>query len=173
MELESLYFFTATITNWRQLLKPDKYKLIILQSLSNLVNRGKIKVYAFVIMPNHIHLIWEFLDMNGKEMPNASLMKYTSHSIQKDLQKYHPLVYEIFKVESEIRAYHFWQRNSLAIKLFSPKVVYQKLDYIHNNPCKGKWMLSANPIEYKFSSAKFYETGLDEFDLLTHVGERL
>ena len=82
MELDKLYFYTATITNWRKLLEPDKYKNIIIDSLGYLVKAQKIKVYGFVIMPNHIHILWEFLELNGKEMPHASFMKYTSHRIQ-------------------------------------------------------------------------------------------
>ena len=85
MDLDTLYFFTATISQWRNLLGPDKYKKIILDGLAYLVLQRKIKVYAFVIMPNHVHVIWELLELNGKELPHASFMKYTSHVIQKDL----------------------------------------------------------------------------------------
>ena len=31
---------------------------------------------------------------------------------------------------------------------------------MHNNLCKGKWQLAANPVEYIHSSAKFYLTGV-------------
>ena len=35
----------------------------------------------------------------------------------------------------------------------------QKLNYMHDNPCKGKWNLAAAPVDYIHSSAKFYITG--------------
>src|SRR5690554_7050134 len=101
MELERLYFSTATIMGWQMLLKPDKYKKIVIDSLSYLVHKNKIRVYGFVIMPNHIHIIWELLDMNGKEMPHASFFKFTSHVLQKDLTQHHPFVLERFSVDSE------------------------------------------------------------------------
>lgn len=69
MELNKMYFYTATILKWQKLLKPDKYKDIIINSLRFLSNKGKIQIHIFVIMPNHIHLIWTMLEMNGKEMP--------------------------------------------------------------------------------------------------------
>jgi putative transposase len=159
MELVNLYFFTATINEWYKLLKPDKYKDILIESLSYLVKSDKLKVYGFVIMPNHIHIIWELLKYNGKEKPHASFMKYTSHTIQADLRLYHPQVLELFRVSADSRMYNFWQRDSLAIDLYTPEVVFQKLDYIHNNPCQGKWMLVESPIRYKYSSANYYETG--------------
>ena len=49
-------FFTATILEWKQLLRPDEYKQIIIDSLLFLKKEGSIIVNAFVIMPNHIHL---------------------------------------------------------------------------------------------------------------------
>lgn len=173
MELNKIYFFTATITKWRPLLEPYKYKLIILDSLRYLVKTGKIALYGFVIMPNHIHLVWELLESNGKELPHASFMKYTSHMIQKDLRIHDPDFLEQFKVDMETRHYHFWQRDSLPINLYTPAVVYQKLTYVHNNPLQEKWSLAKTPEDYPFSSAKFYESGNDDFGFLTHIGERL
>ena len=52
-------FFTATILEWKPLLKQDKYKDIINNSLRFLVQQNRVIVYSFVIMPNHIHLIWQ------------------------------------------------------------------------------------------------------------------
>lgn len=153
---------------------PDKYKDVIIDSLKYLADHKKIVVYGFVIMPNHLHLIWELLERNGMEKPNASLMKFTSHRIQADLRKHHREVLEIFKVEDNLsREYHFWQREGWPMVLYTPKVIFQKLDYIHNNPVQGKWMLSDSPVDYKYSSAKFYETGIDEFGFLTHIQERI
>ena len=37
---------------------------------------------------------------------------------------------------------------------------FQKLNYIHANPCKGKWNLAAHQEEYIHSSAGFYATGI-------------
>jgi putative transposase len=42
-------FFTATILEWKQLLKQDKYKNIIIDSLRFLVLEKRITLYAFVI----------------------------------------------------------------------------------------------------------------------------
>jgi putative transposase len=57
MDLGQIYDYTATISGWKHLLKLDKYKDMIIESLQYLVKGGKLKVYAFVIMPNHFHVI--------------------------------------------------------------------------------------------------------------------
>lgn len=49
-------FFTASIKGWHKLLTEDKYKDIIVSSLKFLVEDKRIKLFAFVIMQDHIHL---------------------------------------------------------------------------------------------------------------------
>ena len=58
MEIGRIFFLTATINKWHLLLEDDRYKDVIVSSLDYLSQQNKIDVFAFVIMPNHIHLIW-------------------------------------------------------------------------------------------------------------------
>lgn len=168
MEFRKPYFTTSTINGWKHLLKPDKYKDIIISSLKFLADKELIKIYAFVIMPNHMHLVWEMLKMNNKEKPDASLMKFTAHEFQKDLRFNDSEKLAFYQVKMLTRSYQFWQRDSLSIDLYTPAVFEQKITYIHNNPLQEKWNLAKEPTDYKYSSAKFYETGIDDFGFLTH-----
>jgi hypothetical protein len=43
-------FFTATIREWKHLLKPDKYKIIVLNNLKQLVDDKKI--YLICLLHN-------------------------------------------------------------------------------------------------------------------------
>lgn len=172
MLLNEVYFWTDTIQDWKHLLKQDKYKMIIVDILRDLVSKKQVAIYGFVIMPNHIHLLWELLSMNGKEKPNASFNKATGHLFIKDLKLNHPKVLEIFKVEEETRSFRIWQNDPLAIMMNSKSIFLQKLDYIHNNPMQEKWNLTKRPEEYFWSSASYYENGKDEFNLLTHFDDR-
>jgi putative transposase len=52
------------------------------------------------------------------------------------------------------------------------KKVEQKITYVHENPLQEYWNLTDMPENYKWSSAKFYETGIDEFGFLTHYMNR-
>jgi len=47
-------------------------------------------------------------------------------------------------------------------------VAIQKLKYIHFNPVTGKWTLAKDDLDYYYSSARFYETGIDEFGFLSN-----
>lgn len=172
MALQEVYFWTDTIMGWKRLLKQDKYKEMIISSWRELVSRGKISVYAFVIMPNHLHVVWEMKAKNGREMPHASFNKFSSHMMLKDLKEHHPKVLAHFKVEEAERAYRIWQRDSLAIQMDSKHKVEQKIEYLHNNPLHERWKLADRPEKYRWSSAKFYETGKDDFGFITHYADR-
>ena len=113
------------------------------------------------------------MGLNGKESPHSSFLKFTGHEFLKKLRKENSELLRSFAVEEVNKSHSFWQRDSLPVELFNPNVIYQKLDYIHHNPCRGKWMLVDNPLEYPFSSFEFYETGKDHFGFLTHIGERI
>ncbi|MEO6730115.1 MAG: hypothetical protein ABIN01_02775 [Ferruginibacter sp.] len=81
-----IYFWTATIHKWLHLLESDSNKQLIICYLNKQSDEGFITVYAFVIMPNHIHLIWQQNKLNGKETRKGSLLKYTGHQFLKTLK---------------------------------------------------------------------------------------
>jgi REP element-mobilizing transposase RayT len=159
-------FFTATNLEWKKLLKPEKYKDIIIDSFQFLVNNNRIKLYAFVIMSNHLHLIWQMQATVNPDSVQRDFLKYTAQQIKFDLQQFHPAVLELFKVNAADRDYQFWERNPLSIELRTDKVYKQKLNYIHWNPVRAG--LCRLPEEYKYSSALFYETGVDNWGFLSH-----
>lgn len=127
----------------------------------------------FVIMPNHLHVVWEMLSLNGKEMPHASFNKFTSHQFLECLRAEDETLTVEYKTQDDAERMHrFWQRDALAIQMDSRDKVEQKLEYIHLNPLQAHWNLVDKPENYYWSSAKYYEHGVDEFGLLTHYRER-
>src|SRR3954462_961336 len=85
MFLNEIYFWTNTIKDWKNLLVNDSCKKIIMDCWRELIQRHQIVIYGYVIMPNHIDVLWEMTAMNGKEMPHASLNKYTGHQFLEHL----------------------------------------------------------------------------------------
>ncbi|PRY14913.1 transposase IS200 family protein [Pontibacter ummariensis] len=167
-EQRHIAFFTATILEWKHLLKPDKYKAIVLASLRYLVANKRVKVYAFVIMPNHLHLLWKMEEPHKREDVQRDFLRFTAQKIKYDLVKNHQAVLEKFRVDAKDRQYQVWERNPLSVYCYSVKVTEQKLDYIHQNPTQEKWQLATLPEEYFYSSASFYHNNTDAFSFLTH-----
>src|SRR5690349_15725150 len=94
-------FFTATILEWKLLLKHDKFKDIIIESIKFLVNDNRVIIYAFVIMNNHIHLIWQVSDAYKPTDVQHSFMKYTAQIILKELRNNHQKVLALFEVKEK------------------------------------------------------------------------
>jgi putative transposase len=60
----------------------------------------------------------------------------------------------------EFIKYGSWDTNHgdlLAVHLFTSKVAYQKMEYIHRNPIAERWQLVKDPCDYLYSSATYYE----------------
>ena len=170
-ELNEVYFWTITINKWQPLLKSDENKMIIINSLQWLVQKELVKIYGYVIMPNHIHLMWEQLEMNGKEYPKNSFEKFTAKTFVNKMKASNDGNLKNFAVTSTDRQYNIWLRDPLAIRVFCREMAAQKLDYMHLNPMQPHWLLCTNPADYRFSSAIFYEQDINEFNLLTYFGE--
>jgi REP element-mobilizing transposase RayT len=160
-------FFTATIRHWKRLLKPDKYKEIILEQLREQIKKNQLIVYAYCIMDNHIHIIWQVKgDMKTSEVQKQFLEGCSKH-IKADLELHHPNVLPFFKATQNDRNYHFWKRCPKSKELYDNDIFEQKFDYIHHNPVKAG--LCNMPEEYLYSSAGYYETGIEfRQGILTH-----
>ncbi len=171
MDTQPVQFLTATILNWKPLLNSKKYKQIILDSLSYLVSKKKCKVFGFVIMPNHIHMLWQIQNPYKRANTQRDFLKFTGQMMKMDLQNNNSEKLQAFYVNLKDREYQFWQRNSLSVDIDGREMMEQKLDYIHNNPVQGKWMLADSPLEYNFSSFKFYEEGESQWSFLSHYME--
>lgn len=100
-------FFTASIKGWFKLLEPDKYKDIIMSSLQFLVEDKRIKLYAFVIMSDHIHLIWQMQPLIHPQHVQRDFLKYTAQLIKHDLQKNQHGLLLHFEADANDRSYHF------------------------------------------------------------------
>lgn len=168
-ELNKIYFFTATIHKWQPLLEPTENKALLAGYLKELSEKRLIKVYAFVIMPTHVHFIWEQLNRNGKETAQGSFLKHTAHEYLKMLKAQG----FSWKYEANManKKHEIWQRDSLSVEIYSRKVAEQKLNYIHANPVRGKWKLARDDLDYYYSSARYYETGYDQFGFLKDLYE--
>ena len=174
MSYGSIYFWTVTILHWNPLLLPDTYKDVITGSLQNLSDRKLVDVFGFVVMPNHVHLIWRPLKPNGNETPQGSFLKFTAHQFKQRLVDDHgPEALRPYEVAQKDRQYSFWQRDPMAIILYSRDVARQKLDYTHRNPTTERWALAVMAEEYVYSSARYYTCGDDRFPFLQSLWDEL
>jgi len=161
------HFFTATNLEWKTLLQRDKYKDMVIESMRYLVEDRRVIIYGFVIMPNHLHLIWQLRAGRKREDVQRDFLKHTAQEIKKDMQINYPSELSVYLVNAKDRKYQFWERNALSVEIWSEKVFFQKLRYMYENPFRAG--LCKHPLDYKYSSALFYYTGKDNWGFLTHI----
>ncbi len=164
-----LYFTTATISDWKHLLKCNDLKDIIVDALRHLVAEKKAVVYEFVIMPNHIHIIWHIPEPHQLVKVKATLLSFTGHRFKKYLSTNQPENLDNYLVNLKDRKYQFWERNALSIPIYHNDVFLQKARYIHLNPIAEKWGLATIPENYIYSSA-YRITNPKQWDFLTEFG---
>jgi REP element-mobilizing transposase RayT len=160
-----LWFLTATNYKWLKLIESDDFKSILEQSLTHLVTQNRCSIYAFVFMPNHIHLI---LDVHEKAINNfqRDFLKYTAQRCilkMKDLQS--NLLAQIESTQKD-RIYQFWERRPMWVEIRNEYKWYEKLAYIHDNPVKSSKVRCNSTFDYKWSSANSYRDGVSYFDFL-------
>jgi REP element-mobilizing transposase RayT len=162
-QFADLYFTTATILNWYPLLARESFKEIIIDAFRFCVTNKRATIWAFVIMDNHIHLVWQILPPHILHHVRQNMLKFTSQTIRNKLvDEKEDEVLNYFLVNKMDRKFQIWKKRPLSIEILTPKVLDQKINYIHNNlGKKGK-----DDVSYKYSSASYYATGIRNWDFL-------
>jgi REP element-mobilizing transposase RayT len=159
-------FLTVTCLEWKYLLQDNRFKDILIESMSFLNEANRVSIYAFVIMSNHFHLILQILGNHKKSDVQRDFLKYTSQQILKILRNEKTQIRDELVVNAKDRKFQVWERNSLGIPLPSHGVFLQKMKYIHCNPVKAG--LCKYPEEYAYSSAGFYYKSEKRWNFITH-----
>lgn len=74
-------FITITNLNWLPVLENEYHKQIIIEAINRRVQLEQVTVYGFVIMPNHLHFIWQLHDGINSANFQRDFLKFTSRSI--------------------------------------------------------------------------------------------
>lgn len=130
-----LYFITASIVEWKHLFNIPEYAQIPLDSLSWLQREKRISLFAFVLMPSHLHAILK----PEKETIGQTLQQFgsfTAHEILKRLRAENRKDWlDIFNQHKrDPRHEHSIWQDIQAKNIYSMDFLWQKMEYIHQNP---------------------------------------
>jgi REP element-mobilizing transposase RayT len=163
MDPSHLYFITTSAVQRAHVFRRDVIKRILVDSLNTGRILGQYELFAFVIMPNHVHLILRCLN---DCTPGDAVREYKKATSSLILRQYEAegnqaaLDFCAAAVKAKKKQqYAVWEDEYEAKNVFSPAFLRQKMDYIHNNPLQPHWGLVERPEDYVWSSAHFYLTG--------------
>jgi len=154
-----LYFVTTKAENHLHIFKRESIIRIILDSLHYVRTSGRMLLFIFVIMPNHIHLIGRFSSDYTLVDMMRDFKRHTARQIIRQLQAENrtETLESLSRMNKDSRQkYKVWEDRYDARDIFSVPFLEQKMDYIHHNPCQPHWNLAKLPEEYPWSSARFY-----------------
>ena len=151
---EGTYFLTFTIKNWYYVLDRHYRWNIIANSLKYFQKNKELKLYGFVFMINHLHLITFSKDTMGFI---RDFKKFVAREILKNIRQTEPNVLKIFLNKQKVQVrdteptYEFWNKTNMPELIISEKFFLQKMNYIHENPLKRNYVLK--PEDWYWSSA--------------------
>ena len=162
---DGIYFVTFTIVDWIDIFTKPIYKHIIVDSLKYCQENKGLIIHSWCLMTNHIHIIASpDLDNNlsdiirdFKKFTNKSLIRAIKEN--NESRRYWILNKFEFagKQNPKIKYYKVWQDGNESKVIYSNKFLYQKIQYIHNNPVKAE--IVEKPEDYLYSSAIDYTGG--------------
>ena len=162
-----IFFITITCYKWIPLIERTNSYDAVYNWFDHLKSKGHY-IVGYTIMPNHIHALIGFQNTgkrintiigNGKRFMAYQIIDRLNEQNEEEMLNQLQLAVET-KDRQRNKQHEVWDDSFDWKDCRSDKFIKQKLDYMHNNPCKGKWNLARSPGEYLHSSACFYATGV-------------
>lgn len=172
---DGIYFVTGTVVGWIDIFTRTIYKEILLDSLRYCQKNQGLCIHAWVLMPNHFHLICSAKDGNLglvlKNIKSFTAMKLIDSIINNKQESRKDWMLNFFeesgsKIKTNLK-YQFWQHENQPILLDNQEMYNQRLNYLHQNPVRAGFVVE--PEHWLYSSAYDYSQsgkGLLDLDIL-------
>jgi putative transposase len=152
-----LYYVTLTIVGWIDIFSRKEYVDEVVNNIKFCQDKKGLELYAYVIMTNHIHMIARRKDgtlgallRDFKSYTSKQLFEMVEMNQQESRKEWMLYMFKFFGKKNN-QDFQIWQNTNHPIELYSPHIIRQKINYIHNNPVKCGMV--ASPDHYLYSSA--------------------
>ena len=169
-----VYFITFTIKDWLPIFINPETIEIITESLRYSIDHKHLRINAYVIMPNHLHMIVFDEDFDNDRLKKCLIefRKYTGHLLADYIDQHLPntLSRIIHETNQNDRRRQVWQRDWYAEGIIGEEFWELKINYIHMNPVRKGFV--DLPEQWRNSSARFWLDGEDvELPITDTFGE--
>ena len=154
------YFLTLQVVDWLDVFTRLEYRNIVIDSLKYCREHKSLKVYAYVVMSNHVHLIAQVPGGNlsdvirdskkhtAKQMLAQAQIPTESRSWLKDRFAFYA------NMKGQGKAHQIWTHENHAIVCDTERVFFESMHYIHQNPVRAGWVDREE--DYLYSSARCF-----------------
>jgi len=159
----AVYFISFATVYWMDVFSRQVYFSVFAESLDYCRKEKGMEIYAYCIMPSHIHLLFRAANENPSDLIRdfkGFTARKMIQTIQENPQESRKewlvsMMEKAGKENSNVVKHQFWQQHNKPIELWTDKVIQQKIDYIHNNPVQAGFV--TDPVDWKYSSARNYQ----------------
>ncbi len=142
----------------RQLLVDDHIRKLFCEALEHAVEGHNFRLLAFVVMPEHVHLLVQPRSESGRISDLLFAIKRpVAFRIKQYLQETNPALLETLTIRQlpGQQTFRFWQEGpGYDRNLTEPSSILAALNYIHLNPVRRGTCEKA--IDWKWSSARYH-----------------
>jgi len=171
LDQKGINFLTMTVVDWIDLFTRKVYCDIIIDSLKYCVENKGLIVYGYVIMPSHLHLMFEAQGEKDLSVIIKEFKSFTAREIinyiknPKNIESRRAWLLNHFMNHGKAfkdsgSENKVWMRGNYPCWVYSPHVIWQKLHYIHRNPKAAGIVTKAE--YYRYSSAMEYKQRVGE-----------
>ena len=153
-----LWYVTTTVVDFTQVFVKEEYVLLLINNLKYYRNQHNFRLIAYVIMPEHLHVILWLLGKSSISDVMRDFKKYSSVQIKEELHaEENQRLISIFRKNAigyKGQDFKLWMDRFDRVGVYTPQVLKQKIDYIHFNPVRRN--LVEDILDWKYSSARNY-----------------
>ena len=130
----AVYHLRTSTVNRAPLLADCRCQQVVLEGLTHTAAALDFCILAYVVMPDHVHMVLQPRGAYNISAFMASFKKHSSRKLNRRLGRKGP----------------FWRREFFDHMLRSDEHLHQLIDYIHDNPVRRG--LAPSAAEWRFSS---------------------
>lgn len=158
------HFVTFAVVGWIDVFSREQYKEIMTDSLRFCIVHKGLKLHAWVIMTNHVHLIissetakLEELIRDIKKFTSKQIIKAITENPEESRKEWMLNIFSYTgKGNKNNKDFQFWKQDYHPVELTTNEMLTQRLEYLHENPVRSGLVWEA--WHYKYSSAIDYCT---------------
>lgn len=158
---DAMYFCTCTVLEWMDVFTKPRYFELLIESLKYCQKNKGLKLYGYVLMTNHLYMIFSAQSGHKPEDILRDFKKWTTRSItlelNSDSRHYLKNLFACSVFKKKENTMQIWQTNNYSEMIETKDFFLQKLQYMHMNPVRRGFV--SEPKAWKYSSARNWEFG--------------
>ena len=172
----AIHFITFAVIRWINVFNRSQYSDIVVESLKYCQKEKGLRVHAWCLMSNHIHLIISATEpanlsdilRDFKKFTSNQIIRAISDNTQESRKNWMLWLFgEAGKENQRNNYYQFWQQDNHPVQCDTNDILETRMTYLHENPVRAGIVREAN--DYVYSSGIDYYTeakGLIEIDFI-------